>query len=209
MFDHIKDTLRRLRIDVDIFFSEASLHTTGAVDDALARARQRGHVYERDGATWLGTTHFGDDKDRVLVRADGAPTYFAADLAYIDAKFRRGHERAFCGRGADHHGYMARLRAAAACLGHDPERVEVLIYQLVTVSGERMGKRRGNVVLADELLDAVGVDAARFFLVQRSHDQVIDIDVDLAAERSQKNPVYYVQYAHARSASILRRAAAD
>ena len=207
MFDRIKDTLRRFRVDVDIWFSEASLHESGAVAEAIGRARAGGHVYEREGATWLATSAFGDDKDRVVLRANGAPTYFAADLAYVDVKFRRGHERVFYVLGADHHGYVGRLAAAAACLGYEPSRVEVLIYQLVTVSGERMGKRRGNVVFADELAEAIGVDAARYFLVQRSHDQVMDIDLDLAAERTQKNPVYYVQYAHARAMSILRKAA--
>ena len=202
-------TLERLRVPIDIWYSEAELHATGAVEEAIARCRSVGRVYDREGATWLQTTAFGDDKDRVLLRSDGVPTYFAADLAYMDVKFRRGSERLFYVLGADHHGYVGRLKAAAACLGHDPESVEVLIYQLVTVSGERMGKRRGNVVLADELCDRIGVDAARYFLVQRSHDQIMDIDLDLAVEQSNKNPVYYVQYAHARTASILRRAAEE
>ncbi len=209
MFARIKASLARLRIDVDIWFSERELHSSGAVDRALARARAAGHVYDRDGATWLATAQFGDDKDRVLIKADGVPTYFAADIAYIEHKFARGHDRLLYILGADHHGYVARLQAAAACLGHDPAAVEVPIYQMVTVSGERMGKRRGNVVTADELIDAIGVDAARFFLVQRSHDQTMDIDLDLAVRTERENPVYYVQYAHARARSILRRAAEE
>jgi len=142
----------------------------------------------------------------VLRKADGETTYFAADLAYIGVKFERGATRALYVLGADHHGYIQRLKAGAACLGYDSDAVEVLLYQLVTVSGERMGKRRGNVITLNGLADAIGVDAARYFLVQRSHDQTLDIDLDLAVETSSKNPVYYVQYAHARCASILRKA---
>jgi len=209
MFARIKATLERLRIEVDVFFSERELHASGAVERAIARARAGGHVYESEGATWLATAAFGDDKDRVIIRSDGSMTYFAADLAYVEHKFARGSKRLIYILGADHHGYVARLKAAAACLGHDPDRVEVPIYQMVTVSGERMGKRRGNVVMADELCDGIGIDASRYYLVQRSHDQVLDIDLDLAVERSAKNPVYYVQYAHARACSILRRAEAE
>jgi len=209
MFDRIKTTLARMRIEVDIWFSEAELHASGAVDRAIAKARAAGHVYEREGATWLATSQFGDDKDRVLIKSDGAAAYFAADLAYIEHKFGRGHDRLIYILGADHHGYVARLKAAAACMGYDPDAVEVPIYQMVTVSGERMGKRRGNVVTADELMDAIGIDATRFFLVQRSHDQGMDIDLDLAVRQERENPVYYVQYAHARAQSILRRAAQE
>jgi arginyl-tRNA synthetase len=209
MLDRIKATLGRLRIDVDIFFSERELHETGAVERAIARARAAGHVYEAADATWLATAAFGDDKDRVILRGDGRPTYFAADLAYVEYKFERGSERLIYILGADHHGYVSRLKAAAACMGYDPARVEVPLYQMITVSGERMGKRRGNVVLADELADGIGVDAARYFLVQRSHDQALDIDIDLAVEKTAKNPVYYVQYAHARACSILRRGEED
>jgi arginyl-tRNA synthetase len=209
MFDRIRASLERLRIHVDIWFSERELHASGAVDRAIGKARAAGHVYERDGATWLATSQFGDDKDRVLIKSDGTPAYFAADLAYIEHKFARGHDRLIYILGADHHGYVARLRAAAACMGYDPNAVEVPIYQMVTVSGERMGKRRGNVVTADELVEAIGVDATRFFLVQRSHDQTMDIDLDLAVRQERENPVYYVQYAHARAQSILRRAASE
>ena len=209
MMVRIRGSLERMRVTFDLWTSEQTLHASGAVQKAIAQARSEGHVFEQAGATWLRTTSFGDDKDRVLLKADGELTYFAADLAYVGLKFERGAARALYVLGADHHGYISRLKAGAACLGYDPERVEVLIYQLVTVSGERMGKRRGNVITLDGLADAIGVDAARFFLVQRSHDQMLDIDLDLAVETSSKNPVFYVQYAHARCQSILRKAQAD
>ncbi len=208
MFAGIRTTAERLRIHIDIWFSERDLHASGAVERAIARARGAGHVYEREGAIWLATSQFGDDKDRVLIRSDGTPTYFAADLAYLEHKFSRGHDRLVYVLGPDHHGYIGRLKGAAACLGYEPEAVDVQIYQTVTVSGARMGKRRGNVVTADELMDGIGVDAARFFLVQRSHDQSMDIDLDVAVAQNNENPVYYVQYAHARAASILRKAEA-
>lgn len=143
------------------------------------------------------------------MKADGDKTYFAGDLAYVDDKLGRGFEHLVYVLGSDHHGYIGRLKAAAACLGHDPARMDVITYQLITVSGERMGKRRGNVVSLDELVEAIGVDAARFFLVQRSHDQALDIDTDLATESSSKNPVYYVQYAHARASRLIRLAAEE
>jgi arginyl-tRNA synthetase len=159
----------------------------------------------------MRTSAYGDDKDRPLVRsADGSYLYFAADVAYVEDKLERGFDRAIYVLGADHHGYVARLKAAAAMLGYDPDRIEALIYQLVhIVEGGRVkkiSKRRGDVVFLHELVDKIGIDAARWYLVSRGHDQPIDIDVDLAAERTQKNPVYYVQYAHARIAGILRNA---
>jgi arginyl-tRNA synthetase len=167
-------------------------------------------TYEQDGAVWAPTTRFGDDKDRVVVRSDGTYTYYAADIAYVRDKLERGFDTAMYVLGADHHGYVARLRAAAGLLGYDPERVEVLIYQLVSLTkggaATKMSKRSGDIVTLDELIDEVGLDAARWYLVNRGPDQPIEIDVDLAAERSQKNPVYYVQYAHARIAGILRNA---
>jgi arginyl-tRNA synthetase len=168
-------------------------------------------TYEADGTLWARTTAFGDDKDRPLVRSsDGSFLYFAADVAYVHDKFERGFDTAIYVLGADHHGYIPRLKAAAAMLGYDPARVEVLIYQLVhLVSGGRqtkMSKRRGDVVFLDDFIEEIGVDAARWYLVNRGPDQTIEIDVDLAAERSAKNPVYYVQYAHARIAGILRNA---
>ena len=206
MVERIRASLAAMRVEFDLWTSERALHESGAVADAIARASAQGHVYEQDGAVWLRTTAFGDDKDRVLVKADGDHTYFASDLAYVERKFQRGATHAIYVLGADHHGYVQRLKAGAACLGHDPDAVECLIYQLITVSGERMGKRRGNVITLDELVESIGVDASRWFLVQRSHDQTLDIDLDLAVEASSKNPVYYVQYAHARCASILRKA---
>jgi arginyl-tRNA synthetase len=167
-------------------------------------------TYEADGAVWARTSSHGDDKDRVLVRSNGEPTYFAFDAAYIRRKFARGFDRLIYVLGADHHGYVARLGALAEMLGHPHDSVEVLIYQLVhlTRRGEatKMSKRRGDVVFLDDFVDDIGVDAARWYLLSRGHDQTIDIDVDLAAERSQKNPVYYVQYAHARIAGVLRNA---
>jgi arginyl-tRNA synthetase len=168
-------------------------------------------TYEADGTLWARTTAYGDDKDRPLVRSsDGTFLYYAADIAYVQDKFDRGFGRAIYVLGSDHHGYVARLKAAAAMLGFDPARVEVLIYQLVHLSkgGEqtKMSKRRGDVVFLDDFIEEIGIDAARWYLVNRGPDQTIEIDVDLAAERSQKNPVYYVQYAHARIAGILRNA---
>ncbi|MGH3133273.1 MAG: arginine--tRNA ligase, partial [Gaiellaceae bacterium] len=169
--------------------------------------------YEADGAVWARTSAHGDDKDRVLVRSDGTPGYFAADTAYVRRKYAKGFDRLIYVLGADHHGYVARLQALAEMLGHPRESLEVLIYQLVNLvdggEAKKMSKRRGDVAFLDELLDTIGVDAARWFLVSRGHDQTIELDVDLAAQRTQKNPVYYVQYAHARIAGILRNADAE
>ena len=210
MFAEIRATLSRFRVEMDVWTSEAAFHDGGKVNAALQRAREGGHLLERDGATWLATAAFGDDKDRVVLRSDGTPTYFAADMAYLVDKLERGFDKALYVLGADHHGYVARLRAGAAALGFDPERVEVPIYQMVhlTEGGEtkRMSKRRGDVVLLDELMDLIGIDAARWYLVSRSHDQTIELDIELAREQSGKNPVYYVQYAHARIAAIERGA---
>jgi arginyl-tRNA synthetase len=168
-------------------------------------------TYEAEGTIWARTSAYGDDKDRPLVRSsDGSYLYFAADVAYVRDKLERGFDRAIYVLGADHHGYVGRLKAAAAMLGYDPERIEVLIYQLVHIveGGEtkKISKRRGDVVFLHELVEKIGVDAARWYLVSRGHDQPLDIDVDLATERTPKNPVYYVQYAHARIAGILRNA---
>jgi arginyl-tRNA synthetase len=204
MLDEIRKTLERFRIQVDTWVRQSEVE--GGLDDTLAALP----TYEQEGATWLPTTRWNDDKDRVLVRADGRPTYFAADAAYMRHKYGRGFDRLVYVLGADHHGYIGRLKALAGALGHDPDSLEVLIYQLVHLieAGEarKVSKRRGDVVSLDELLDAVGVDAARWYLVERSHDQPHDIDIDLAREKSEKNPVYYVQYAHARIAGILRNA---
>jgi arginyl-tRNA synthetase len=207
----IQSTLERFGVSYDTWSSERALRESGAVEHALEELRSRGHVYDSEGAVWLRTTDFGDDKDRVLIRADGEPTYFAPDIAYHLDKIERGHDRLINVLGADHHGYVARMRAALAALGIDSDRFEAAIMQLVSVveGGERrqMGKRSGDFVTLDELIDDIGVDATRFFMLQRSHDSPIDIDLELARSTSQENPVYYVQYAHARVASILRKAA--
>ena len=204
MLEQIEAALERFRIHFDSF--ERQSFVEAEIPDALAAL----DTYEEDGALWARTSEHGDDKDRVVVRSDGSPTYFAADAAYIRRKFSKGFERLFYVLGADHHGYVGRLQALAEMLGHPRDSLEVLIYQLVhlTRGGEatKMAKRRGDVVFLDEFVDEIGVDAARWYLLSRGHDQTIEIDVDLAAERTQKNPVYYVQYAHARIAGVLRNA---
>ena len=205
-----EETLRRYGVVFDTWSSERALHESGAVERALAQAKEAGHVYESEGATWLRTTDFGDDKDRVLIRSDGDPTYLLSDMAYHRDKLSRGSDRLIDVVGADHHGYVERLRAALAVLGYDPGVLEVEIMQLVHVveGGERaqMSKRSGDFVTLDELIDDIGADAARFFMLQRSHDTAVDLDLELARKTSNENPVYYVQYAHARIASILRKA---
>jgi arginyl-tRNA synthetase len=209
----IEATLARFGVVFDTWSSEREVRDTGKAEAALEQLRASGHVYEHEGAVWLRTTEFGDDKDRVLVRADGEPTYFGPDIAYHLDKIERQHELLIDVLGADHHGYVPRMRAALAALGFDPEIYEAPIMQMVSIveGGERkrMGKRSGNFVTLDELIDDIGVDAARFFMVQRSNDTAIDIDLELARSTSQENPVYYVQYAHARIASILRKAEAE
>jgi arginyl-tRNA synthetase len=205
MLERIETTLERFRIHFDTWERQSSVEAE--IPEAVALL----DTYEEDGALWARTAAYGDDKDRVLIRSGGEPTYFAADAAYIRRKYARGFDRLVYVLGADHHGYVARLQALAEMLGHPRESLEVLVYQLVHVveGGEarKMSKRRGDVVFLDELMDAIGVDAARWYLVSRGHDQTIELDVDLAKERSNKNPVYYVQYAHARIAGIRRNAA--
>ncbi len=205
-----EETLRRYGVVFDTWSSERALHESGAVERSLAQAKEAGHVYESEGATWLRTTEFGDDKDRVLIRSDGEPTYLLSDMAYHRDKLERGSDRLIDVVGADHHGYVERLRAALAVLAYDPDMLEVAIMQLVHVveGGERaqMSKRSGDFVTLDELIDDIGADAARFFMLQRSHDTTVDLDLELARMTSNENPVYYVQYAHARIASILRKA---
>jgi arginyl-tRNA synthetase len=208
MLTAIKRSLADYGVEYDVYFSERTLHENGEITEAVVRLREQGHVYDNDGAVWLRTTDFGDDKDRVLVRSDGRPTYFNADCAYYLDKRRRGADRAVYLLGADHHGYVGRLRAIAACFGDDPdETVEVIIGQLVTLGGGRMSKRAGNLVTLDEALALIGRDAARYAMVRWSMDSPIDIDVDVWGARTNDNPVFYVQYAHARLASILRNAA--
>jgi arginyl-tRNA synthetase len=203
MLGQIEATLERFRIQFDTRVLESEIEAE--IDDALRQLP----TYEAEGAVWVRTSAFGDDKDRVAIRASGEPTYFAKDAAYIRRKLGR-FDRAVYILGADHHGYVARLEALAEALGYNRARIEVLIYQLVhlTRAGEvaMMSKRRGELVTLDDFVAEVGVDAARWYLVNRSHDQAIEIDVELAREKSEKNPVYYVQYAHARIAGILRNA---
>jgi arginyl-tRNA synthetase len=212
MLAEMRESLARFGVHFDVWFSERSLHSSGAVDRALAQLREQGHVYEQDGATWLRTTDFGDDKDRVLVRSNGETTYFASDAAYYLDKRRRGFDRCIYMLGADHHGYVGRLRAIAACAGDDPDaHLEVLIGQLVSLTraGEpvKLSKRSGNIVTLDELVDVVGVDAARYALARSSTDSPLTLDLDAITRQTNDNPVYYVQYAHARIASLLRNAA--
>ena len=212
-----RSTLERLRVSFDEWVQESSLYRgdegyrgfAGEVGKALADLDGEGLLFEEGGAVWLRTTEYGDDKDRVLIRSSGQPTYFLSDIAYHRDKMDRGFAHMVDIWGADHHGYVPRMKAAFTALPpHDPERLELIIGQLVSLveSGEakRMSKRRGDIVLVDDLTDAIGVDAARFLLVGRSHDTTLELDIDLAVQRSSQNPVYYVQYAHARICSILR-----
>jgi arginyl-tRNA synthetase len=205
MLASMEASLERFRVHFDSWTRETEVEAQ--IPEAVALL----DTFEEDGALWARTSAHGDDKDRVLVRSGGAPTYFAKDAAYIRRKFAAGFERLIYVLGADHHGYVARLQALAEMLGRPRESVEVLVYQLVQLveggEAKKMSKRRGDVVFLDELLDTIGVDAARWYLVSRGHDQTIELDVDLARERTNKNPVYYVQYAHARIAGILRNAA--
>jgi arginyl-tRNA synthetase len=211
MFDEIKQALHTFRTDFDVWFHERSLHESGAVDAAVRRLKESGALYEADGAWWLRSSEFGDDKDRVVIKSDGRPAYIAGDLAYFLDKRSRGFDLCIYMLGADHHGYIARLKAAAAAFGDDPSVVEVLIGQMVNLVKDgqplRMSKRAGTVVTMDDLVDAVGVDAARYSLIRSSVDSTLDIDLDLLVRRTNDNPVFYVQYAHARLASLARNAA--
>ena len=212
MFEEIKKSLHDFGVDFDVYFHEDSLHGSGAVERAVARLRELGHVFDSDGATWLRTTDFGDDKDRVVIKSDGEAAYIAGDIAYYLDKRERGFDRVVMMLGADHHGYVGRMRAVAAAFGDDPDvNLEILIGQLVNLvkDGEpvRMSKRAGTVVTIDDLVDAVGVDAARYSLARSSTDSAIDLDLDLLAKATNENPVFYVQYAHARTAAIGRNAA--
>ncbi len=211
MFSHIKQSLHDFGTDFDVYTHEDSMHTSGRVDQAIARLRETGKIYEKDGATWLRTNEFGDDKDRVVIKSDGQPAYIAADLAYYLDKRQRGFDLCIYMLGADHHGYIARLKAAAAALGDDPDTVEVLIGQMVNLVRDgqpvRMSKRAGTVITLDDLVEAIGVDAARYSLIRSSVDTPIDIDLALWSSASNENPVYYVQYAHARLSALARNAA--
>ena len=212
MFAEIKRSLAGFGVVFDTYFSEKTLHDSGALEKAVARLREQGHVYEADGAVWLRTTDFADDKDRVLVKGDGEPTYFAADCAYYLDKRSRGFDKVVIMLGADHTGYVGRYKALVAAMGDDPRtNLEILIGQLVNLvrNGEpvRMSKRAGTVVTLEDLVDAIGADAARYALARASVDQQIDLDLDAWTRQTNDNPVFYVQYAHARIASLVRNAA--
>ena len=211
MFTHIKASLHEFGTDFDVFTHEDSMHTSGRVDQAIAKLRQTGAIYDKDGATWLRTTEFGDDKDRVVIKSDDEPAYIAADLAYYLDKRQRGFDLCIYMLGADHHGYIARLKAAAAALCEDPATVEVLIGQMVNLLRDgqpvKMSKRAGTVITLDDLVEAIGTDAARYALIRSSVDSPIDIDLALWSSASAENPVYYVQYAHARLCALARNAA--
>lgn len=210
MRQRIEATLERFGVRFDAWRSERELHQAGRIEATLEELREGGHTYESDGALWLRTSAHGDDKDRVLIRSEGEPTYFAADVAYHRDKLARGAERMIVPLGADHHGYVPRMKAAVAMLSGDEDRYEAPIMQLVNIveKGQRtrMSKRKGDFVTLDDLIADIGVDAARFFLLQRTHDTVIDLDLELARSKSQENPVFYVQYAHARIASMIQKA---
>ena len=212
MFASIKAELHAFRADFDVFFHEDSLHTSGAVTRAIGELRKRGVIEERDGATWLRTTDFGDDKDRVLIKSDGNPAYFAADTAYYLDKRDRGADCSLYLFGADHHGYVGRMMAMCAAYGDTPGvNMQILIGQMVNLVKNgvpvRMSKRAGTIVTLEDLVEAVGVDAARYALARSSMDSMIDIDLDLLASSTSDNPVYYVQYAHARTRNVARNAA--
>jgi len=213
LLDGIRTSMQAMRIDFDTWFSERSLHDGDPtpVQHAFAELSQRGETYRDDGALWLRTTAHGDDKDRVLERSSGEHTYFASDIAYHLDKLERGFERLIDVWGSDHHGYVQRMKAMLAALGREPDVLELVIMQFVNIieRGERtqISKRRGDFVTLDDLIGQIGADAARFLMLQRSHDTTVDLDLDLAVAQSSQNPVYYVQYAHARLASMLRKSA--
>lgn len=205
----IKSTLADFGVSFDVYFSETALHEGGAVADAVARLREQGHIFDLEGAVWLRTTDFGDDKDRVLIRANGEPTYFAADAAYYLSKKDRGFEEKIYLLGADHHGYVNRLKAIAACAGDDKEKnIEVLIGQLISVNGAKLSKRAGNIIELRDLIDWIGADALRYSLARFPADSPIALDPEQLKKNTNDNPVFYVQYAHARSAAAARNAAA-
>jgi arginyl-tRNA synthetase len=212
MFAEIRRSLADFGVHFDVYFNEKDLHDKGELDVALERLTEAGHVFEKDGATWLRTTTFGDDKDRVLIKADGDWTYFAADCAYYLDKRERGFDKVVIMLGADHHGYIGRYKALVAAYGDDPDdNFEILLGQLVNLFKDgqplRMSKRAGTSVTLQELVDAIGADAGRYALARYSTDSAIDLDLDLWSRRTSDNPVFYVQYAHARVASLLRNAA--
>jgi arginyl-tRNA synthetase len=214
MFGEIKQSLHEFGVDFDVYFHENDLHDSGAVDRAVARLRELGHIFEADGATWLRSTEFGDDKDRVIIKSDGQPAYISGDLAYYLDKRERGFNRCIIMLGADHHGYVQRLMAMCAAFGDEPHvNLQVLIGQMVNLVRDgqplRMSKRAGTVVTLEDLVEIVGVDAARYALTRSSADSNLDIDLDVLQKRTNDNPVFYVQYAHARTHNVARNAAAS
>ena len=214
MFTEIKATLHDFGVEFDVYFHENTLHESGAVQRAVARLTELGVMYDKDGATWLRTTDYGDDKDRVVIKSDGQPAYISSDLAYYLNKRERGFDRAFIMLGADHHGYVSRMMAMCAAFGDIPhENLEILIGQMVNLIKDgnpvRMSKRAGTVVVLQDLVEAVGVDAARYALTRSSTDSTIDIDLDLLSRHTNENPVFYVQYAHARTCNVTRLARED
>ncbi len=210
MFAQIKESLHAFGVDFDVYFHENSLHESGAVDACLKELKASGALYEADGAWWLRSTDQGDDKDRVVIKSDGKPAYIAGDIAYIRDKHQRGADLCIYLLGADHHGYIARLKAAAVALGYEASSVEVIIGQMVSLvnadGAVRMSKRAGTVVTMEDLVEAVGVDAARYALARSSADATIDIDLEVLASHTNANPVFYVQYAHARAGAVARNA---
>jgi arginyl-tRNA synthetase len=208
ILDDIKQDLAEFGVQFDLWFSERELEESGAVQHAIDRLRENGHLYVKDGATWFRASALGDEKDRVVIRENGRSTYFASDIAYILNKMERGFDRLVYVLGADHHGYVARLRAAAMGLGEDPDKLEILLVQFAILFrfGEKvqMSTRSGQFITLRELREEVSTDAARFFYVMRSHDQHLDFDLDLAKSHSNENPVYYIQYAYARISSVFR-----
>ncbi len=210
MFEQIKKDLHDFGTDFDVYFHEDSLHKSGAVEQAVTALKESGGLYLEDGAWWLRSSEYGDDKDRVVIKSDGQPAYIAGDIAYFQDKRARGFDLCIYMLGADHHGYIGRLKAAAAATGDDPATVEVLIGQMVNlVSGGkpvRMSKRAGTVITMEDLVEAVGVDAARYAMIRSSANSTLDIDLDLWSKKDSDNPVYYVKYAHARLCNIKRNA---
>jgi arginyl-tRNA synthetase len=208
--EDIRSTLANFGVSFDVWFSEKALHDAGAVEQAVERLREQGHVYDRDGAVWLRTTDFGDDKDRVLVRANGEPTYFASDAAYYLSKKDRGFDEKIYLLGADHHGYINRLKAIAACAGDDKEHnIEVRIGQLVNLGGARLSKRAGNIIELRDLISWIGTDAIRYSLARYPADSTLSLDGEELRRQTNDNPVFYVQYAHARTSNVARLAAED
>ncbi|GAF48482.1 arginine--tRNA ligase [Rhodococcus wratislaviensis] len=211
MFAHIKRTLHEFGVDFDVYFHENSLFESGAVEKAVETLKDSGNLFQEDGAWWLKSTDFGDDKDRVVIKSDGNAAYIAGDIAYFQDKRSRGFDLCIYMLGADHHGYIGRLKAAAAAFGDDPDTVEVLIGQMVNLVRDgvavKMSKRAGTVITLDDLVEAIGVDASRYAMIRSSVDSSIDIDLELWTSTGNENPVYYVQYAHARLSAIARNAA--